>query len=136
MAISLWMTEEIQSDVAEEYADARREIEAAMNAVFSSFSYGDALEEWVVIGTVRKNASASDGYGEINRYVKKERSFESRLKIPHAEFKAANAVEKRMLIVGILLRSIAEMRRRKIPGIDFAKLESDVRELAAAKGWV
>jgi hypothetical protein len=104
-----------------------------MNAVFSSFNYGDALEEWVVIGTVLTEAPL--GYGEINKCVKKKRVFESRLEIPHAEFKAATTAEKRRLILGILLRSIAEMRRRAIPGIDFAKLESDVREVAAAKGW-
>jgi hypothetical protein len=73
---------------------------------------------------------------EINKYVKKNRVFESRLEISHAEFKAADAAKKRMLIIGVLLRSIAEMRGRKIPGIDFAKIESDLRELAAAKGWV
>ena len=134
MALKLWMTEEIQHDVSDEYAILRQEIEAAMNTAFASSSYGDGLEKWVVIGTVL--IEAPPNYGEINKYVKKRRVFESRLEIPHAEFKAATAGEKRRLIVGILLRSIAEMRRRVIPGVDCAKLESDVREVAAAKGWV
>jgi hypothetical protein len=134
MATILWMSGEIQGDVHDEYRLARQDIESSVNAVFSSFDYGDGLVKWYVIPTILEKTP--EGYGEINRYVKKERSFESRPAIPHAEFKAADAAGKRMLIIRGMLLSLDKFRRRKIPGIDFAKIESDLRELAAAKGWV
>jgi hypothetical protein len=133
MGTILWMSGELQSDISDEYLLAMRDIKSAVNAVLSSFDYGDGLKELALIPIIRETDHPT--YGEVNKYWKKDRSFESRLKIPHAEFKAATAAGKRKLIVGILLRSIAEMRRRAIPGIDYAKLESDVREVATAKGW-
>lgn len=127
------MSAEIQSDVAAEYREARQEIESAMNSVLSSFDYGDGLKKVRLIGIVRETDDPT--YCETNKYRKKERVFDSRLKISHAEFKAATAIGKRKLIVGIVLRAIEELRRRRIPNIDFAKLAGDVRELAAVKGW-
>lgn len=128
------MSGEIQADIGDEFSLASNEIESSLNAVFSSFDYGDGLVKWYFIPTILEEIP--EGYGEINRYTKKERTFSSRPEIPHVEFKAADAAGKRMLIIRGMLLSLDKFRRRKIPGIDFAKLESDVRELAAAKGWV
>jgi hypothetical protein len=134
MGTTLWMSGEIQLDIADEYRTARQDVEAAVNAVLGSFNYGDGLHEWVLIGIIPEEDIP--GFGEINKYRKKERSFESRLKISHAEFKAADSVGQRKLIVEALLRSITEMRRHAPRNIDYAKLESDIREVAAAKRWV
>jgi len=131
--MTLWMSGEIQLDIAEEHRSARKDIEAAVNDVLGSSDYGEGLDKWYLIAIILEENLPD--FDEVNKYRKKERSFESRLKISHAEFKAADAVGQRKLIVGTLLRSIAEMRRLAIRGIDYAKLESDLRELAAAKGW-
>ena len=133
MGTKLWMSGEIEGDVYDDYRVARSELEAAMNAAFESSNYGDGLKKLALIPIIRETDHPT--YCEVNKYWKKDRSFESRLKIPHAEFKAASDVEKRKLIVDHILRSIEELRRRRIPGIDCAKLESDVREVAAVKGW-
>ena len=129
------MSGEDQADVGEEARLASNNVEAAVNAVLGLSSYGDGLEEWAVLSIILTDEFLP-GYKEINKYRKKERSFESRLRIPHAEFKAADAVGQRKFIMGILFRSIEEMKRRAIPHIDYARLESDLRELAAAKGWI
>lgn len=129
------MSGENQADIGEEARLASNDVEAAVNAVLGLSSYGEGLEEWAVLSIILTDEFLP-GYKEINKYRKKERSFESRLRIPHAEFKAADAVGQRRLIIGILFRSIAEMKRRAVRGIDYAKLESDLRELAVAKGWI
>ena len=127
------MSGEDQADVGEEARLASNDVEVAVNAVLGLSNYGDGLDKWAVISIIL--GDEFPGFNEINRYRKKERTFESRLRIPHAEFKAADALGHRRLIMGILFRSAAEMKRRAIRGIDYAKLESDLRELAAAKGW-
>jgi len=134
MGTVLWMSGEDQADVGEEARLASNDVEAAVNAVLGLSNYGDGLRKWAVLSIIL--GDEFPGYNEINRYRKKERLFESRLKIPHAEFKAADAIRQRRLIMGILFRSIEEMKRRAVPGIDYARLESDIRELAAAKGWI
>lgn len=128
------MSGEDQADVAEKARLASNDVEAAVNTVLESSIYGNGIGKWAVLSIIL--GDEFPGYDEINKYRKKERSFESRLKIPHAEFKTADALGQRKLIMGILFRSIAEMKRRAISGIDYAKLESDLRELAAAKGWI
>jgi Immunity protein 44 len=133
MGITLWMSGEVQLDIAEEHRSARKDVEAAVNVVLESSNYGDGLGKWYLIEIILENDIP--GFDEVNKYRKKERSFESRLKISHSEFKSADSVGQRKLIVEALLRSIAEMRLA-IRGIDCAKLESDIRELAVAKGWI
>jgi Immunity protein 44 len=133
MRTTLWMSGEIQSDIADEYRLARKDVEVAVNAALGASNYGDGLSKWSLIAIILEEDHPD--FDEVKRYRKKERNFEFRLKISHAEFKATDSVGRRKLIVEALLRSIAEMRRLAIRSIDSAKLESDVRELAAAKGW-
>jgi len=133
MGTTLWISGEIQGDIDEVFRLARQDIETNVNAVLESSNYGDGLTKLRLIAIILEKDLPD--FGEDNKYWKKDRVFDSRLKIPNAEFKDADAVGQRKLIVGILLRSIAELRRRRIPNIDCAKLERDVREVAAAKGW-
>lgn len=128
------MSGEIQSDIADEYRSARKDIESAANAVLGSSDYGDGINKWVLIAIIRDEDHPD--FDEVRKYQKKDRRFESRLKISHADFKTADAMVRRKLIVDALLRSVGEMRRLNIRNIDHAKLESDIRELASSKGWV
>ena len=133
MGMTLWMSGEIQLDIADQHRSARKEIESAVNAVLESSNYGEALNKWYFISIILEEAPP--GFDEINKLRKKEQSFESRLRISYNEFKAADAVGQRRLIMIALLRSVTEMRRCAVKGIDHDKLESDLRELAATKGW-
>jgi hypothetical protein len=134
MGTTLWMSGEVQSDIADEYRLARKDVEAAVNAALRPFNYGDGLNKWSVIAIILEEDHPD--FDEVKKYRGKERTFEFRLKISHTAFKSADPVGRRRLIVEALLRSIAEMRILTIRSIDHAKLESDVRELAAAKGWL
>lgn len=130
---SNWMSGEIQLDIADQHRAARKEIESAVNAVLGSSNYGEGLNKWYFISIILEEVPP--GFDEINKYRRKERSFESRLNISYVQFRATDAVGQRKLIIDALFRSIVEMKRLAIHGIDYAKLESDLRELAAAKGW-
>ncbi len=127
------MSAEIQADVSPQYTAALNEMEPAINAILETSDYGP-LTRWSFIAIVRKEDHP--GYGEVKRYHKKTRVFEFRLKIDHATFKTADDLGKRKLITAALLSSIDEMRKLVPKGIDYQRLENDVRGVAAAKGWL
>jgi hypothetical protein len=133
MGTTFWMSAEIQADVSSQYTAALNEMESALNAVIETSDYGP-LTRWSFIAIVREEDHPD--YGEVKRYHKKTRVFEFRLKIDHATFKAADDLGKRKLIMAALLRSINEMPKLVPKGIDYARLESDVRGVAASKGWL
>lgn len=124
---------ELQGDIGIDYQVARNEIEQCAQPVLSQSDYG-ALKEWALIAIIL--ADDIPGYQEVKRYKKTPQKFEFRLKIDHATFKAADDLGKRKLIVAALLRAIDEMRKLVPKGIDYARLDSDVRGVAASKGWL
>jgi hypothetical protein len=129
----LFMSGEIEGDVYDSYRVARNEVEKRLNSTLENNSYG-LLELWGVIPIIREVESAA--YCEIKKYRKKKREFEFRLKIDYATFKGADDLEKRKIIMAVLLRSIDEMRTLVSEGINYAQLESDVRGVATEKGWL
>ena len=133
MGTTLWMSAEIQRDVSPQYTAALNEMEPAINAIIETSDYGP-LTRWSFIAIVLDDDDPD--YGEVKRYHKKTRVVEFRMKIDHATFKAADDLGKRKLIMAALLRSINEMPKLVPKGIDYARLESDVRGVATAKGWL
>ena len=133
MGTTFWMSAEIQRDVSPQYTAALNEIEPALNAIIETSDYG-TLARWSFIAIILDDGDPY--YGEVKRYHKKTRVFEFRLKTDHATFKAADDLGKRKLIMASILRSIDEMRQLVPKGIDYGRLESDVRAVAASKGWL
>lgn len=127
------MSAEIQRDVSPQYTAALNEIEPAINAAIGGTDYGP-FTRWSFIAIVREEDDPD--YDEVKKYRKKDRVFEFRLKIEYATFKAADDLGKRKLIVASLLRSIDEMRNLVPKGIDYVRLESDVRNVALSNGWL
>lgn len=127
------MSGEIEGDVYDDYRVARNEVEDAVNAAIRDSGFG-ALKEWGLIPIILDDNDPN--YPEIKRYRKKAQEFEFRLAIDHATFKAADTRGKRKLIMSSILRSIDEMRKLVPKGIDYARLENDVRGVAAANGWL
>jgi hypothetical protein len=124
---------ELQGDIGVDYQVARNEIEQCTQAAVSQADYG-AIKEWALIAIILEEDIP--GYQEVKRFKKTLQKFEFRLKIDHATFKTADELGKRRLIVAALLRSIDEMRKLVSKGIDYARLESDIRGVALAKAWL
>jgi Immunity protein 44 len=134
MQTKVWTSSFTDEDIGDNCRGARNEIEETLNATIGANSYG-ALKEWAFIALILGPTFLGD-FEEVKKYRKKLQEFEFRLKIDHATFKAADAVDHRKLIMASLLRSIDEMRKLVPKGIDYDRLESDVRCVAAAKGWL
>jgi len=133
MGLRIWMGGELQGDIGVDYQVARNEIEQSIQAAVGQSTYG-IIKEWAVIAIILEEDIP--GYQEVKRFKKTLQKFEFRLKIGHATFKTADDLGKRKLITAALLRSIDEMRKLVPKGIDYAQLESDVRGVAASKGWL
>ncbi len=134
MSLKLITSGEIQGDIYDNYASVQCEVEEAINTVLEGKIYGDSVIKWYHIPIIL--ALDSPDYCEVKRYYKKKRHLEFRLRIPHDEFKNATPLVQRKLFMGMILCSINEMKIMLIPNFDIQKLEADIRELAAAKGWL
>lgn len=133
MGIKLWMSGEIMREISRDFQSAESDIETAINSVLDASDYGDGIVKWYHIPIIL-DFDDSD-FCELKRYSRKKRQAEFRLRIPYMLFKESDSRTQRKLIMDMILRSIDEMKAMGIPNFDLQKLESDMRELAAAKRW-
>ena len=134
MAVKIWMSGEIETDVADSYRSARNDIEPMINNVLALGEYGPNLRKWAFLAIILHQDDPR--YKEVKKYRKKLREFESRLKIPYIAFKNAAPVHQRRLIISAMLRSISEMRTLEIPSVDYDKLERDITGAATDNDWL
>jgi hypothetical protein len=108
--MKLWMSGEIQADVADAYREARKIVEVEVNRVLGEISVEEA-KEWAFIAIILDEESST--YGEIVKKKKSSRGteLEFRLKIPHAKFLAASPGERISLIYKALSRSVSLMEQ-------------------------
>jgi hypothetical protein len=129
--VKVWLSGEIQDDVANAYREARRVVTRIIEVGLRERAYGPGLDELSLICIILENV---DDHPEVRRYEKKDRVFDMRLQIPHEPFKAADSGFQRQMVMYTLLRCIKEMRALAVPGIDYDRLESDVSEIAKQHG--
>lgn len=130
----IWISGEIMADVGQAYQQAANEVMFAMNEAIHGLPFGSDFGGLSLIPMVL-NEQGPD-YNEIRRYDKKDKDFEFRLRIPHAEFKAADALGQRRLIVENILRAVDEMKKMGIKDVEVGKLERAIRDVAAAHDWL
>jgi len=130
----IFISGEIQGDIGEPYRIARNEVESAVLAGLRGLDFGKGFSRLSLIPIVL--GEHGPDYGEIRRYHKKRQVFEFRLKIPHADFKAADPIGQRRLIMENILRAVDGMKKMRVKDVDCEKLDQAIREVAAAKGWL
>jgi hypothetical protein len=131
--MKLWISGEIDVEVADAYRATRQLVEKAINARLAE--YGGAVNEWAFIGIIRQ-AGLGAGYPEIKRFDTKDRSLEFRLAIDLEAFKSSSDIRRASLLLESLLRSLSIARELTIPGLDIERLEQDVRAVAVENGWL
>jgi hypothetical protein len=102
--MKLWMSGEIQADIADAYRQARKTVETEVNRLLAEVSLAEKAKEWAFIAIIREEDSPD--YGEVVKKSAKGKEFEFRLKIPHAEFLPASPTERIGLIFKTLARSV------------------------------
>ena len=104
-----WMSEEIQSDVADKYARARRLVEKEINRLLADASISEPVDKWAFIAIVRHEDHPA--YGEIVRKSSRGKCLEFRLKIIHSQIMAADPEQVVALIFASLSRSVSLMNK-------------------------
>jgi hypothetical protein len=112
--MKLWMSAEMQADVADAYRETRKAIESEVNHLLEGIPVDDAADEWAFIAIIRTEDHPD--YGEIVKRSSRGRVLEFRLKISHAEFLAATQTNRIRQVLQELSRSVKLMSQLKVSG--------------------
>jgi hypothetical protein len=127
--MKLWIGGELESDIADSFRAARRDIEIAINNVIEANVYPGKLKSWDCIAIVRND----EIYGEICKYSKKTGEMDFRLKLDYMKFKEASQIERCKMLFKMLLRSLAIIKEKNALACD--DLLSDVLKVGRNCGW-
>jgi hypothetical protein len=117
--MKLWISGEIQSDIADNYRLVRTRIENEVNAELESLTRSWEIEKWAFIAIIR--SAEHPDYEEIARRSSRGKVLEFRLKIGYQTFKNSGPKAQELLIYEALRRTISLM--------DKLQLSPDRREI-------
>jgi hypothetical protein len=122
--MKLWMSGEVDADVAEAYRHARQFVEEMVNQRLQAREIDPAFGKWAVIAIIRREDSP-----DYNEVITKDRSgtLEFRLKIDHGTFHKSDADIRRDLVAEMLNRSIDKMGSLGVPTGVMAALRDVLR---------
>jgi hypothetical protein len=129
--MKLWMSAEIQSDVADDYRSIRKPLEVAFNSRFGDEEYG--LDEFNYIAVIRAIESAD--FPEVCKFRQHEKSAEFRLRIPYTDFRQGDLLRKRVLVCDSLIRAIRMLSQCKFCTVDPDALEAEFIRLTKNLNW-
>jgi hypothetical protein len=109
----LWISGEIQDDVADSFRDARIAVEKKVNPLIEGISLGAKATEWAFIAIIRKEDHPY--YDEVVKKSSRGKALEFRLKISHDQFASANPREQIRLMLRALSRSVTMMGKLDVP---------------------
>lgn len=122
--MQLWMSSEMQANIADAYRASRKEIEKEVNLFIKDKDYGVGIEKWSYIAIIMEEES--DDYGEIIKYHKNRKDFEFRLKIPHNEFLLADSSKQKKLIYESLMKSVILMEKKTPATFKYNEFKEDL----------
>lgn len=131
--MQLWIAGEINHDVGDAFRAARKVVETAFNEHYGATGYGASVAKWAYIAMISPPGTGFEE--EINRYDKRDRCLEFRLRIDHGAFLAANTRAREGMIVSALRRSLVLAEGMHVPDLALAQLRRDVDSLATKQGW-
>ena len=127
--MKLWMSGEIDHDVAEPYRLIRMRLEDEINKLLSQCEFNNDVDKWAYLAIITN--LAGDSYPEIARYSPKKKIAEFRLKINHDNFKNSDDKKRYKLVVESLIRSIYMFKEINVPAFDAAKLIAAITRITS-----
>ena len=127
--MKLWVSAEMESDVAEGFRLANNSIEDSLAAFLSSKEYDLKLDSLDCIAILRNDCD----FKELHRYSPKKRDMDFRLVIDYLEFKKSTFDQQKCLILDMLIRAVSILSTKKsINKTEALKLRNDLQEFGAA----
>lgn len=120
--MKLWMSGEIQHDVAECYRQARLVVQRRVNERLQQMTFKTDLDQWAFIGIIRPDDHPD--YQEIKKFDRRHKTIEFRLKIDHGQFLSSSHEEHIAMIIQALKRAVDLMNSLGVDPDDIEKLKS------------
>jgi len=126
--MKLWISAELDGDVAEKHQAARKAVLDAVNQRLKNHKFSSPWKSWDFISIIM---SERDFYEEIAKKSKKDKSLEFRLKIDHGKFLKASQKQANKLLVDALGRSVDKMAKMEVSEEDIEFLRTTLAQVAA-----
>lgn len=126
--MKLWISGEIDEDVAEKHQAAWQVVQKAVNARLKPHKFSSPWKSWDFIAIIM---SERDFFDEVAKKTKKDKSLEFRLKIDHTAFLKASQKQANALLLKALDRSVDKMADMEVTDDDIRFLKSALRDAAA-----
>jgi Immunity protein 44 len=130
---TLWMSGEVQKDVADDYRRIRKQMEARINQMLQSRDYGRGVKAWDVIAIILEQDDPD--FAEVALYEQNTCETEFRVRLSYPAFKAGSESEKAALICAMLHSTLLRMSEIGVRGFDWQRLGNDLQALAQEEGW-
>jgi len=114
--MKLWMSSEAMQIVGSDLSRVSNFAETVINEKLVSINFQiDGVDEWAVIAMVLEDNPILSEYKEIQRFHRKGKVLEYRLRIDYQAFLNSDDLGKVQLFFDMLLRSVDLMATKKIP---------------------
>jgi hypothetical protein len=133
--MKFWMSGEIQADVSDAFRPLCNRIEASLNDGLAGRDYGGGLLKWNYVAIILSD-DGPKGYIEVNRYNKRDKSCEFRLKVDHDQFKDGDTKTRATMLCESLLRSLSLLESMNVPSVDVKALQEDFTNIARRQEWL
>lgn len=121
--MKLWISGEIDSDIAASLREARNAIEEAVNNIFTSNDYGDGIVSWDVIMMVSNEGN------EAFKYNRKKKETDVRVLLSKSRFQPMDLLKWKLMILSALIRAVDELSTLEIDNFNGALLKQDLLNL-------
>lgn len=127
--MKLWISAELDEDVAKKYLVTRNAIQNAVNDTIKGHTFKSHLKSWDVISIVMSDIGF---YEEITKKSKKDKSLEFRLRIDHDKFLKANQKKANQMLLQALGRAVDMMSELGVTDDDICFLKESLTKVAKA----
>ena len=130
----LWLSGEIQNDVALSYSEAVRHLRRILKPLITATDYGRSVIEWAFIGIIQQRESmhSKDDW----QFFKPRGLVQLRLRLDYATFKESDELDRSRLIFVALLNSVSYASRMKLENFNAEKFAADLIEIGVGHGLI
>ena len=128
----LWLSGELQHDVALGYTDAARHLRRILRPVVSAADYGKSVIEWAFIGILQQRDTRATT--EDWQFFKPRGLAQFRLRLDYDAFKQSDELDRSRLLFCALLRSASLSPRLHMENFNAEKFAADLIDIGVTHG--
>jgi hypothetical protein len=134
LEMRLWLSGELQGNVAEPYIDVARRLRNVVKPQLLSADYGQAVGEWALVAIV--TSRQNNWLREAWQFIPPRGLAEFRLKVDYRAFLEASDAERHRLLYSALLRSCSLAESLKIPSFHPEQFHQDLLRIGTENDLV